>query len=837
MIAQASPCSVTQLARALSGALLALAIAALASGCTASDGGPARVKSCSDDHSCPVGQQCSNSADCGSAQCDFGTSKCVECNVTLDCAPGRDCSAGMCLTRCSGDADCAAGKHCGVDKHCVECAADTDCANDAHCTAGVCQADVCSKSSVECDPKTGGVRTCSGNGSSFEITPCRASTSCVADSKGAACQVWQCSPGKSSCAPSGTAVQLCAADGLSFDETKCDDGKTCVDGACVTRQCVPNHYFCQDNGSYLCSENGASSSFQNACGSDTFCDPDTGTCLTRVCQAGAKTCLDQGLISATCKADGSGYERSACAASEVCQSGQCVPLVCAPNEAFCAEGAVPSKCNANGTGAATGSPCAAGKYCIVSGSTASCGGTPCVAGTPMCDGTRATVCKLDSSGPEPGGTDCVLSGGFCSAGRCVAKVCAPYQRFCSGSNVYLCSSDGSTSTLYNTCSACDPATGGCISQVCTPNTSTCNGKQVVKCDATGTNPTTQDCAADQTCLQGRCLPLVCTPNALSCKDGNAMQCNQTGTALTLAAVCPATSFCNAGYCQGDACVAGAPVCNGNALSTCAADGSGPANAGTPCTSGNICSNGACTPIKCTANTTFCSNGDVNVCNSLGTASTVSAHCFSETYCSAGQCLPDVCPNGAAYCSGETMATCKPDGSGPASVGTNCADSGQVCGSGVCASSVVDTIGPGSGAINFYNTVGQIIRVQKSRKLTRIALRSDFYDLTIKSTIVYSSSDGTNFYLLSSTAPEVASQPQGYIDSGALNVQLQAGTYYLIGMNLVSPYVSYSDLATAVNPSFGTVLKSVMVDQATLPSSFAPAQSTKVLAMRLTTSAP
>ena len=457
----------------------------------------------------------------------------------------------------------------------------------------------------------------------------------------------------------------------------------------------------------------------------------------------------------------------------------------------------------------------------------------------MCDGTRATMCKSDGSGPVPGGTDCAQAGGLCSAGKCIAKLCTPNQRYCSGSNIYLCSSDGSTSTFYNACGACDPGTGTCVGSVCPPNAVTCVGtQQVSKCDAAGTSFTQQVCASDQTCVQGQCVPTVCTPNARSCKDGNAMQCNDTGTALVVANICPTTTHCNNGYCQTDACVPGTVVCNGSsALSTCAADGSGPKDAGTPCASGSICTNGACSPTKCTPNTTFCANGDVNLCNSLGTASTLSAHCFSETYCSGGQCVPDVCPNGIAYCSGETVAMCQPDGSGPLSTGVTCTDSGQVCGAGVCATSIVDTIGPGSGAFTFNYTDGQIIKVTKARKLTRLALKGDIYGATIKSTFVYSSSDGTNFYLLASVAPEVPEQPQGWIDSGALNVQLQAGTTYLIGMNFNSPYVSYSDLATAVNPSFGTVLKSVMVDQSTLPTSFAPAQSARVLAMKLTTAAP
>ena len=843
MIPSTSHGYVTRISHALSGALLGLStLCAALSGCTSSDDGAPQKNVCSLDHTCPVGDACSDNAQCGGGRCDLGLGKCVECTVPADCQAGRDCVAGTCLSVCTVDTHCEDGQHCGSDNHCVECATDKDCSKDEHCATGACQADVCSKGQVDCDSKSGGLRSCSANGSSFDVTPCAASTSCVADAKGAACQPWLCSPGKSSCAPSGTAVRTCANDGLSFaDETECDDGQGCLAGACTTIQCQPNRFFCSKNGSYLCSSDGASASYQNDCGAQTFCDEETGKCLPRLCTPGEKSCLDQSLTVGTCNADGSGYERASCAASEVCAGAKCIPLVCAPNEAFCAAGNVPTKCNSTGTDVTANAPCASGSQCVATATSATCVKNTCVAGTPLCVGTVATVCRADNAGGAEGGTDCAQTNGYCNNGKCFARVCTPYQRFCSGTNVSICSSDGSSYSLYSTCNACDPDTANCANLICTPNSSVCNGnKQVIKCDANGTKiMAVQDCAADQACFQGRCLPTVCTPYTYSCQNGNPVLCNATGTAQAVAAICTENTFCSNGSCTPDVCVAGAPVCVGNAVATCAADGSGPVGTGTPCASGSTCVNGACTPTQCTPYATFCANDNVLLCNASGTAASLYTHCFSDSYCAGGQCLPDVCANNAVYCSGETLSTCKSDGSGPISAGTDCASSGQVCTTAGCTSSAVDTFGPVNSSATSGVTAGQIILAQKSRKLTRVELRADLAQTAVKSTFVYSSADGVNFYLLANVAPAVTgNQPLGYIDSGPLSVQLQAGSYYLIGMNVSSTYLQYSVASSAVAPSFGTILKSVLNDLSAVPSSVAPTStSTVVFGIRVTTTLP
>ncbi len=734
---------------------------------------------------------------------------------------------------CSGDA-CPAPT--------PPCAKDADCDAAEFCAQGVCKKDVCSQGTADCDAKTGELRVCADNGSRSDSAACAASKSCVADKKGATCQPWLCSPGQSSCTGDGKSTRSCADDGLSYGaQTECSKGTSCVSGKCVTITCTPNQLFCQNGSSFVCSGDGASATLQQTCDSVSFCEAESGQCRAQPCSPGHKTCVDQAV--ATCNAAGTGYDRVECALTEVCDSGSCVPAVCSPGEVYCDSAQVAKQCNQAGTATTNYTTCSAGTHCSAYNSTyATCSSNTCTPGADMCDGTRATVCKTDGTGAAPGGTDCALASGVCSAGRCKAQACTPNQRFCANGSVYLCSTDGAGSSLYSSCvsSTCNPATANCAALACTPNAASCSGNSVVQCDANGlTNVVVQSCTTtSQVCVAGKCQPTVCTPYAATCKNGNVYTCSSDGTADALSSVCGTGTFCGSGYCQTNVCTPGAPVCNGNGLSTCKTDGSGPVDAGTTCASGSVCDKGACKPTVCTPNGLFCSNGDVRQCNAQGDGSGAYQHCFSDTYCSNGACLADVCLNGAPYCSGEIFESCKADGSGPSDAGTDCAAGGQVCSIAGCATSIVETIAA-TGGSQYVTVVGEIIHTQKARKLTRVEI-DGFSDSIIKNTIVYSSTDNVNFYLLASVPGSASVDfPPGFNDSGALSVELQANTYYLVGENLIYGAINYNDQGIGLGPlSFGTVLKSVYQNVTfAVPSSFVPVQSSLGVHMRLTTALP
>ncbi|HET7545112.1 MAG TPA: hypothetical protein VFK05_34845 [Polyangiaceae bacterium] len=802
---------------------------------------PSPAADCSVDASCTLGAACSNDSDCIGSHCDRGTGTCVACLVDTDCDSGQDCVASACLSRCQTDAQCAAGQHCSQSKHCQACGKDADCAADEHCSAAACVKDRCKKAAKECDPDSNGVRICSANGDSSRVVPCNASNTCAAGKDGASCQAWICTPDSKSCDDEGKAVRTCASDGLSFEgSSACKRGTTCLAGECVGSGCTPNRTFCSGNDSRSCASDGQTSTLLRSCGDTALCEESTGLCRSKSCAPGSTVCDGQNV--ATCKADGSGYDSVACKLSQVCTSGACQDLLCAPYETFCDANNTLKTCNATGTGITSTSQCS-GPCTANVGTSAYCASKTCQAGTPMCNGSIATLCRSDGMGPEQEGPNCADFDAYCSSGTCVPHICPPAQRFCVGNSIYQCSATGNSSYLYGNCGTgyvCYPGTAACMAQVCTANGLSCVGSTVIKCDALGlTVAAVQECSSTgQACLQGQCVSSVCSAYAAYCKDGNVWQCNSSGTGEELYQVCTAGTHCQGSSCITNACTPGSAVCSGNTLTTCAADGSGAVSGGTPCAANQVCANGACQTQLCTPNTFACVSGDVYQCDTQGLKQAPYQHCFSETYCSNGACVPDVCPNGAAYCKGETWATCLADGSGPAS-GTvsDCSASGKICTTSGCVTSVVEKIGSGLYPASGY-AFGQILRVTTARKLTGVQFSNGGYAGGNVSTIVYSSTDGSNFYLLSSTAVADTGASTGYYDSGALSVQLQAGTYYLIGVASPDYWLSASRDQTGISQtlSFATTLKS-FTSTNPIASSFAPTQATANFNFSVTTALP
>jgi hypothetical protein len=111
-------------------------------------------------------------------------------------------------------------------------------------------------------------------------------------------------------------------------------------------------------------------------------------------------------------------------------------------------------------------------------------------------------------------TNCATSGLFCSNGECRPQLCAPSQYFCEGQQVKLCSADGLSASVIQTCAAthyCDAANATCQTLLCTPNQPACNGSVATTCNSSGTGyvPGGTNCSAlGQTCASGACTSSV-----------------------------------------------------------------------------------------------------------------------------------------------------------------------------------------------------------------------------------------------------------------------------------------------------------------------------------------
>jgi len=809
------------------------------------------------DGACLPYAKCSVEKDCqNGTHCDLGSGECVNCLSKGDCKAGSDCVLGECHLACKVEEDCsAAGQHCTSTGHCDECANDSQCPDVYHCESGSCVRDVCEQGKSSCSADSASVATCSANGDSVQMSACASGQSCLVASGAAPCQPWICEPGSDRCSGDGASVEHCAADGLSIEKQEpCADGERCAAGRCVTQTCEPNSLYCEDGASYACSFDGTQATLLRKCEQNERCDPGTGKCVIETCQSGQTVCRDHDL--GTCRDDGLGYDYAPCKAGQTCADGECKDQVCAPLTTYC-DGKDVRSCNATGTDSQVTQTCSG--TCVTTGISASCKVLDCTAGAPVCDGKLATACKQDGSGPEPGGVDCESLGGYCDGGICKPNVCTPSQRLCKGEYIYQCSADGRSMSSYSSyaCTSyywnykhCNPATGNCETSKCTPEASYCSNNVAYSCDSTGFAPTViEDCTASKkVCSAGKCVPKLCDPGYV-CKDGSIYYCS-SGTSMSLYTSCAASQYCSPGvsYCLQDVCQPGQPICNGNALSTCKSDGSGPADAGKACGANKVCVTDSCQDLTCTANAKFCQNGHVQQCNSTGTGSTLNQYCVSETYCDAATatCKPDVCDNGRPYCDGETLRTCKSDGSGAADAGTVCSASSKVCSLSGCATTAVDVLGSAGSTFSSPASdriYGDIIKVAQKRKLTKVEA-----DVAVQTGpasahwLLYSSPDGVTFYQVSDTPASLPTMADAWVSSGALKLTLEAGLYYWVGLELPGTGSAVVTLHTADAPStsfisFAQVLGSSTEQTSGTPANISPTTSESLYSFRLSTTLP
>jgi len=784
------------------------------------------------ERSCVTYTPCVNSRDCTEGNvCDRDSGECVECLGNGDCEKDKQvCVASHCVPTCVSDKDCAARNQlCHHDKgYCADCVEQQDCPSIYYCDHDLCKLDVCKPGDTVCDG-AGAIRVCNSAGSGYESRACPVSSSCSVVKGVAGCQPWICTPGTADCSENADSVRNCARDGLSIaSEVDCAaEGKQCYLSECKPKACEPGSVFCQGSELRECIANGTDSTLKLACGAGRYCDSATQACAAQKCTPGAAIC--DGERATHCDDAGSGPVAggSDCSADgRVCFNGDCRAVIC--SAAFCQDGNAWS-CLEHGTASKLSSTCASTQYCLNGG----CYADTCTAGAAACSGTVATTCKADGSGYEPGGTNCAESDQVCQAGKCVAKVCTPSTYFCSGGNPQLCNSSGTAFNQLTTCSAgyfCKPGTASCQKDLCTAGEKLCNGNIATTCSDDGSGPAAggTDCALDgKVCYSGNCLPKVCNPNEYFCQSGNSYLCGATGATSALNDTCLTSEYCKVGAfsCQPDVCAAGAPTCSGDNLSTCAADGSGPVDAGTSCGAGKTCFSGTCKSVICTPDALQCSLGNVQRCTDKGTAWIAYQSCDASTYCnelaSPVICSVDICAPAANACNGEKLATCDADGGHFTATSTDCAASNQVCTlSAACATVAQDTVADNttSASLSSY-LVGNVYRVDRARTLTKIEQYLSVSGTSVFTWVVYESSSYTGTF---SKVFEVATSDTStgsFLSSGALNVPLAAGKFYLLGVVVQGSFTRYSN-SSGLRPfvSFGQVWNSAQISASTPPAS-------------------
>jgi len=248
---------------------------------------------------------------------------------------------------------------------------------------------------------------------------------------------------------------------------------------------------------------------------------------------------------------------------------------CKPGTTVCQKNGIAACSNAGTFGAPK--PCAKGQTCVESGGRAGCTSQLCKPNQTQCDptGTQVEICSVDGSSLTTL-TDCSARGQRCVGGECQSLMCQPNQAFCVGNTLRICSPDGKDSGALLTCvddQYCDAATLSCQSGLCAPNQPVCNGTVATVCNANGSDygagGTNCSLLPDRQCVLGSCL---CAPNSADC-DGvvrngceidvgsDPDNCGTCGLACSSNHV--AIRTCD-GACNGT-CAAGYANCNGSML--------------------------------------------------------------------------------------------------------------------------------------------------------------------------------------------------------------------------------------------------------------------------------
>lgn len=281
----------------------------------------------------------------------------------------------------------------------------------------------------------------------------------------------------------------------------------------------------------------------------------------------------------------------------------------------------------------------------------------CAPDQPLCVGNQTAICNSVGDGYTAEAVSCSATQ-ICVAGACEERECAPGERFCSGSAVRECASDGLSSAELEACATdhyCDTATAQCLPGTCSPNAPSCDGNRATTCNAEGSGYAAGGtlCTASQACEGGQCIARVCEPNATFCQGQSVKSCSANGLSSTVESVC-----------TGQTCVesAGGASCAGICEPTqvqCAS-GSQPQKCGpsgtwvdaAACAANRTCVNGACTGM-CGPTQKRCSGNGVQACDTSGVWSSNVTACGSTTpHCASGVCgAPPSCAGLANDCDG------------------------------------------------------------------------------------------------------------------------------------------------------------------------------------------
>lgn len=327
---------------------------------------------------------------------------------------------------------------------------------------------------------------------------------------------------------------------------------------CVAPGCIPGTYSCDGADLKRCNPNRtAYLVVEQTCASAAHCNASAGRCEAEACTAGAYQCSGNELL--TCSDQRVWQSLRECPEGTRCDSvaHACVDRVCRAGEYQCSDTQL-SRCNVDGTGWIPVDECATAELC--NATTKRCD-------PPVCDLGQAR-CSRDGKLQV-----CPLSRDHWQDDRdCRAEAQPPIEL---------------GSPLVS--GTCDPVAGCLPEPSCAAGSQRCNGQFLERCEGNTWRPR-QRCLTANLCDPsgvGSCRAATCQPGEHQCVTTGAVPtvaeldspilgltlqvCNTGGTGFETVRECTGM-FCDAAHGQCDICDAYKPICNGDTLELCSADG-------------------------------------------------------------------------------------------------------------------------------------------------------------------------------------------------------------------------------------------------------------------------
>lgn len=232
------------------------------------------------------------------------------------------------------------------------------------------------------------------------------------------------SEGQAVCSSLGELL-VCNLDGTLSSRQMCDSPRHCQEGlaAKACAGCIPGEFECTGASLMVCDSQGKGFGLLEDCGTAALCNKLLGECTSAVCEANQTACLDDNTL-ATCNADGTMLASQRSCGSGLCDRTNRECDVCQVGQKLCDQDST-ATCNAQGQGydkvacPAQRRKCVGAGQCVECAAASDCG-DPGTCKERVCTSPGGTCAPRN----QPDHSPCTNLGqaGVCSAGSCIGCI-------------------------------------------------------------------------------------------------------------------------------------------------------------------------------------------------------------------------------------------------------------------------------------------------------------------------------------------------------------------------------------------------------------------------------